>query len=267
MKTKENINEKIWKSTQNLVLIYIGSAGEFPLNPEVDWLFFTNALPSNPQKRFVETITKQQQIILVKSDEELKKIGEEIRQVHTNVEEARTRKEKENKKMSNQAFIEVGNMIIYYAIKGYEYLYRKKLTKEEKDAVYQASKKFYEYMRINNLPKNYEEFEKIYEDTIENRLKENEYTTKLFEAYKKDIGKIRYWVLKQAIAHFVHPKIVKKLNIKKNKFFTIVWKIYPYIKHELLWELLKLIFLKKETIKKLNEIEKNLNKGSSLVRN
>ena len=46
-----------------VLLIFAGSAAEFALNREVDWLFFTGKLPGFPVGRLISTASHARQIV------------------------------------------------------------------------------------------------------------------------------------------------------------------------------------------------------------
>jgi len=46
-----------------VLLIFTGSAAEFALNREVDWLFFTGKLPADPVGRLISTASHARQIV------------------------------------------------------------------------------------------------------------------------------------------------------------------------------------------------------------
>ena len=56
----EAVVRRVWGSVDTVMLIFAGSAAEFAVNKAVDWLFWTNALPSAPIKRFFETVSYAQ---------------------------------------------------------------------------------------------------------------------------------------------------------------------------------------------------------------
>ncbi len=258
------ITRKIWGSMENLTLAFVGSAADFALNPENFWLFFTNSLPSNPQKRFIETFKYTQQVFFM-PEEQVPALMSRIRNVHSNVEKNRERETGDHTKISNNAFRQVGDMLIDYGIKGYEYLYRKNMSEEDKDSYFQDMKKLYGLMGVTDYETNYNEFLKRRNFSVQNELKVNEFTEKLYGSYKKDLGLLRVWVLKQLQCRFIAPVLVKELGIKKNHFFTPAYILYPYIRNKYLFDFAKFLFLKKETIKVLDQVDEVVRKHESML--
>jgi hypothetical protein len=86
------ITRRIWMDVDNLILVYVGSAAEFPLVPENDWLFYTGKLPSAPMERFIDTLGFNHRIFTSTVDE-VDRMATQIRKIHTNLEEQRRAEE------------------------------------------------------------------------------------------------------------------------------------------------------------------------------
>ncbi len=248
------ITREIWSSPENIVLIYVGSAADFALNPENNWLFYTMRLPNDPQKRFIETF-KHNQAIFFTPAEQVPAMLQKIREVHNRLEQSRTIKESAERKISNVAFKEVGDMLIAYGIRGYEYLNRRMLSDSEKQQYYSDMKASFEMMNITDLPELYEDWREWRDDDIKARLAKNEFTDKLYAAYRKDIGWLRYRVVLLFQGWFVNKEISRKLGIGKNPLFGPLYKLYPYIRSDFLFSLLIRFLVKPETAKVLREFK------------
>jgi hypothetical protein len=244
------ITREIWKSAENTALIFAGSAADFALNPENHWLFYTMALPNNPQERFIQTIqhTKRMQTY---SGQKVINYAHKIRDIHTKIEASRSQKAGHEQKISNNAFREVGDMIIDYAIRGWEYINHKKMSLQQKEQWYQDSKYVFQNMHIQDLPETFVEWEQSRQKSIYERFTVNEFTPKLYDAYRKDLGAFRYWILIKFQAEFVHPLIKEKLNLKSNPLIKLGYKIYPYIPTQIDWKILLYLMLKPRVRKML----------------
>lgn len=251
----EQITFEILSSAEISAMLFAGGAADFALNPEVDWLFFTMELPNAPQKRLIETIEYTKKMLLM-TEEEVKVYADRIRKIHDSVEKRRQRREGGHPHISNQAFREVGDIIIDYGIRGWEYVYHRQMTATDKESYYQYCRRFQEYMHIKDLPENYQKWEIYRNESIENRLQKNEYTEKLYQAYKKDVGPIRFWILKKFQARFCHPLVVQKLRLKRNWLIDLIMRIYPYIPTQLDWKLAMFLLLKPEVRQYLSEFDK-----------
>jgi hypothetical protein len=239
------ITREIWANVENVILVYLGSAADFALNPENHWLFFTNKLPSNPQQRFMETFAHNQKIFLGPKDE-IPVIARRIRNIHTYIEKQRTKEESNPNKIPNKAFIEVGDMLIDYGIRGYEYLHRRTLPDREREIYYQDERQFFNLMGISDLDASYKDFRQRRAKSIAHDLQINEYTNQLYAAYRKDLGAIGYWIFIQFQAHFINQILARRLHLKKNLLFTPLYKLYPYLSWLGLFNIFAWLFLKRE---------------------
>lgn len=250
---KDNITQRIWKSTENIALIYVGSAAEFALVEENHWLFFTNMLPSNPQLRFIETF-KYNQMMILADKSKYTEITSRIRKIHENVELRRGKAEGGHPEISNDAYKLVGYMLVDYGIKGYEYLHRKEMSLIDKNTYYQDMRYIFSQMHIKNLPENYSEFLNDRKKYL-SKLKINSNTERLYSSYKKDMGILRYWILKQFQSYFIPNQISKMLNLRKNLIFALPYKLYPYIRSSMTRDLLEIIMLRKDVLRVLDIME------------
>ncbi len=247
------LTREIWGSLDNIMLVYVGSAADFALNPEIDWLFYTMRLPEQPQMRFIETFSYNKRVFNMPKDQVAHFLGQ-IRHIHTRLEQQRTEAAGKEHKMSNIAFKEVGDMLIAYGIRGYEYLHRCQLLPEDKEAYYQDMKKFMELMQIQDLPDTFIAWEQERHFDIENRLKVNEYTEKLYKAYKHDMGWFRYHILLSFQSWFIDPRIAKKLKLKKRLYFYFPYIVYPLINSKSLLGLVLRFLMKPNVYTKLQKM-------------
>lgn len=248
---------KIYSSIIADVLIYVGSAAEFALHPQNDWIVYTGKILENPQKRFIETQRASVKIFSL-PESSAKKYCEYIRTVHTKVEEKRSKETEKMMKIRNDSYILVGDMIIEYGIRGYEYINRTKLTEQEKSDYFNDIKTMQEWMGIEISDNSYEDFKARRENVIGNILKVNENTDKFFNAYKKDLGRFRYWIFRNFMASFIDKRISEKLNLKRNGFFYIDYLLYPFFQSKWLNHLLLRILIKSQTYNDLMELEEKV---------
>lgn len=247
------ITREIWSSLENVVLAYVGSAADFSLNPEIDWLFYTMRLPEQPQMRFVETFSYNQKIFFMPKDQ-VPEFMTRIREIHTKLEQKRTSEENHTKHISNQAFKEVSDMLIEYGIRGYEYLNRKELSMEDKELYYQDMRAFTALMDVTGMPNNFADWSKYREESISKRLQPNEYTEKLYDAYKKDLGWWKYQILIAFQSWFVDPRIREKLKLHHKYYLWLPYVLYPFIHSELTVKILLKLLIKPEVYERLNQM-------------
>jgi uncharacterized protein (DUF2236 family) len=232
----------MWTDLDHILLIYVGSAAEFPLVAENHWLFYTDKLPSAPWDRFTSTFFWNRKIMLT-SKREAPALAEKIRGFHDRVESQRSADEGGVQRISNQAFQAVGFMLIDYALAAQAYLNRRTVTESEKEAYYQDQRGFFEAMGIRELPATYAEYLPVREQQMREQLKRNAYTDPLFEAYRKDLGGFRYWIMCQFMACFVPEGLVKELGLKRSKLFGVAYRLFPWIRCRAVSKALHLMLL------------------------
>ncbi len=84
----QSIVREIWATTDITLFIFAGAAAEFALNKEVDWLFHTGKLPSDPIGRLFSTVRYAQLIIFSDERKALRTI-DNINAIHHQVEFSR----------------------------------------------------------------------------------------------------------------------------------------------------------------------------------
>jgi hypothetical protein len=248
------ISREIWGNPETVILAYVGSAADFALNSENDWLFFTGRLPNSPQQRFMETF-KYNKMIFNMPEEKVPQLMQQIRAIHTRIENSRSAVENKEMHMSNRAFVEVGDMLIDYGIRGYEYIHSTKLPSETCELYFHDMKRLYELMGVNIQDASYGDFLVRRAASVKNDLQVNEKTTLLYEAYRKDLGWWKYQLLRQFQAYFVPEVITQKIGLRKQLWFAPLYAVYPYIRNFLLFELLIGLVLRPDVRKTIYQME------------
>jgi len=224
-----DVSEIIWRDIVNELLMFVGAAAEFPLDPENYWLFYTGNLPTNPLKRMIDTLQYHRVLLNLKTEQEKVAYLEKIRKIHDKLEVKVTLEQHHPMHIPNEAFKRVNDQNLCYAMKGYEYLHRVKMSDEEKEIFFQHFKFAASAMHITDLSSNYQEWYKYRKTYLQSDLYQvSDNTHKLFAAYRKDISAVGYWILRQFMAHFAEEEVVAKLGLKKNLFFTLLYYLYPY---------------------------------------
>jgi hypothetical protein len=199
---KDSIVRKIWGKSDTILFIFAGSAAEFALNKAVDWLYFTGRLPADPIGRLFSTVVYARRIIFLKRDEALKAI-DKITAIHATVESNR------GAAIPDWAYRDVLFMLIHYSIAAFELLERK-LTRLEKEEVFDVFFRVGERMGLKDLPRSFEQWLIVREQHMHQDLQKSDYTVDLFKQYKKHLGAIRYKILVEA-QMLVIPKWVNEL--------------------------------------------------------
>lgn len=213
---KNSIVRRIWSNPDLILLVFAGSAAEFALNRAVDWLFFTGKIPEDPIGRFFSTVSYAQQIVFAtesQAAETIRRIGI----IHTGVEEKR------GQKIPAWAYRDVLYMLIDYSERSFELLFRP-LSNEEKTDLFKNFKRLGEMMEIEELPKDYTDWQQDRLLHIERDLAYTNSTRKLFEQYRKNLGDWRYYLLLEVQALIV-PKYVRRLLMlsANNPLSYLIW--------------------------------------------
>ena len=197
-----SIVRKIWGKSDTLLFIFAGAAAEFALNKAVDWLYFTGRLPADPLGRLFSTVAYARKIIFSEQEEALKAI-DQITGIHKAVEKSRSLQ------IPGWAYLDVLFLLIGYSISSFELLERK-LTKEEKEEVFDVFYRVGVRMQLENLPASFEEWTVMRQNNLKTNLINSEFTADLYIQYKKHLGFLRYQLLQQVQLVLV-PEQVKKL--------------------------------------------------------
>src|SRR5262249_5536621 len=145
-------------------------------------------------------------------------LAKQIKDIHTGVEDKRSREEAEIK-ISDQAYFQVFSMLIEYGILGYEYLHRLKLTQKDKETYFSDIRSLALMMQIRDFPADYGHYLTKRDRMVMNELQCNVFTKKLMAAYRKSLPLVCYWALLQFQARFIHPTLARRLDLKANRVF------------------------------------------------
>ena len=215
---EDSIVRRIWGRGDTILFIFAGSAAEFALNKAVDWLYFTGRLPADPLGRLFSTVDYARKIIFSTEEDALKAI-DTISAIHKGVENKR------GASIPDWAYRDVLYMLIDYSIRSGELL-EKKLSRAEKEEVFNVFYRVGARMGLKELPGSYQSWLISREEHIQNDLQKSHYTADLFKQYKKHLGYIRYKLLIQAQLLVVPSSIAKMLNLGK---FSLLWPaVTPY---------------------------------------
>jgi len=232
---ENSIVRQIWGKADTVLFIFAGSAAEFALNKAVDWLYFTGRLPADPLGRLFSTVDYAKQIIFSDERTAIASI-EKINLIHKKVETARSMQ------IPDWAYRDVLFMLIDYSIRSFELLERG-LTGAEKEEVFNVFLRVGIHMHLTELPANYSEWKKARNEHMLHDLAASKFTKDLYRQYKKRLGVIRYWVLKQVQVLLVPKHVNKLLEFKPVIGFAVILKMYRLLKSFKLDALVKNILL------------------------
>ena len=199
---EHSVVRRIWGKSDTILFIFAGAAAEFALNKAVDWLYFTGRLPFDPIGRLFSTVSYARAIVFSEKHAAMRAI-DAMAKIHSNVEAKR------GAKIPDWAYRDVLFMLIDYSIRVFE-LFERKMTRAEKNEVFQVFYRIGSGMGINGLPETFQKFENMRYEHLYQNLKRSEYTDDLFKQYRKHLGPIRYWVLLEAQT-LVAPQQVREL--------------------------------------------------------
>ena len=191
--SKDSIVRKIWGKGDTILFIFAGASAEFALNKAVDWLYFTGRLPADPVGRLFSTVSYARQIVFSEYEAAVHAI-DKITAIHKNVEEQR------GAQIPEWAYRDVIFMLIDYSIRSFEVLERK-LTAEEKDNTFEVFYRVGLRMGIKGLPLNYQDWLIMRNEHLKQDLICSDFTVDLYKQYRKHLGLVRYWLLKQVTGY------------------------------------------------------------------
>jgi hypothetical protein len=227
---ENSIVRQIWSRADSVLFVFAGAAAEFALNKAVDWLYFTGRLPADPLGRLFSTMTYARFIIFSPLDEANAYV-DQIANIHKTVEHNR------GTKIPDWAYRDVLFMLIWYSIRAYEVLYRS-LNPAEKDEVFDVFYRVGVRMGLHGLPTTYKEWQVMHREHLENDLVYSNFTTDLYQQYRKHLGWVRYMVLKKVQALIVPQRVNRMLNLGKPGILMpllFCYKLGRYIKIDTLF--------------------------------
>jgi len=200
---KENsIVREIWGKSDTILFIFAGASAEFALNKAVDWLYYTGRLPQDPLGRLFSTVGYARKIVFSEYDEAVNAI-ESMNSIHDRLESSRGRK------IPDWAYRDVLFMLIDYSIRSYEIL-EKPLKLSEKREVFDVFYRLGNKMQIKNLPQNFEQFQFMRKNHLEQHLLYGDFSKDLYKQYRKHLGFFRYRLLMETQI-LITPKEVRKI--------------------------------------------------------
>ncbi|SOD98493.1 oxygenase MpaB family protein [Spirosoma fluviale] len=203
----DSIVREIWGDADVILLVFAGSAAEFALNRAVDWLFFTGKLPADPIARLFSTVRYAQEIVFAPEDKARQAIAR-MSAIHGGVEQKR------GYQIPDWAYRDVLYMLIDYSMRAFETLHRP-LTNSEKDEVFSTFREVGAGMHVPDLPGTLADWQIDREAHLNRDLVHSEFTDKLFQRYREQLGSWRYNLLRQVQAVLVPKQVVQQLELPK----------------------------------------------------
>ncbi|HEY9000010.1 MAG TPA: oxygenase MpaB family protein [Mucilaginibacter sp.] len=228
---KNSIVRQIWGKADTILFIFAGASAEFALNKSVDWLYFTGRLPSDPLGRLFSTVAYARRILFSEYDAALRAI-DQITAIHKNVEADR------GMQIPDEAYLDVLYLLIDYSIRSYELLERQ-LSEAEKAEVFEVFYRVGKRMGLVGLPVSYQDWLIKREEQLSTDLICSDFTFDLYRKYRKHLGFVRYWILKQAQLLLVPQQAKKLLRLGKIHWLSPIVFIYKLFRLVNLQNILK----------------------------
>ncbi|CAN5274002.1 hypothetical protein BH23BAC1_BH23BAC1_49340 [soil metagenome] len=247
---KNSIVREIWGNSDMILFIFAGAAAEFALNKAVDWLYFTGKLPSDPIGRLFSTVNYARLIVFSEKSKTFQVI-DQMADIHKKVEEKR------GMSIPEWAYRDVLFMLIGYSISSYELLHRK-LTNEEKEEIFNVFNSVGRRMKIKGLPDTFPEWLVMRVKQMSANLAVSPYTKDLFKQYKKQLGIIRYHLLKEAQILVMPEKVKIMLKFRNRSLLSPVVPLYKIFSTINLDWILKNLLLPKKYKLQIKELDRPL---------
>ncbi|MEO6169310.1 MAG: oxygenase MpaB family protein [Chitinophagales bacterium] len=203
---KDSVVRQIWGKSDTILFIFAGAAAEFALNKAVDWLYFTGRLPADPLGRLFSTVSYARAIVFSEKKAALHAI-DAMAAIHASVEKKR------GASIPDWAYRDVLFMLIDYSIRSFELLERK-LSIAEKAEVFNVFYAVACRMGVSGLPHNFDAWEKMRQEHLQQDLLYSHYTNDLFHQYRKHLGLVRYRILLEVQAEVVPQKVREMLGLR-----------------------------------------------------
>lgn len=200
-----SVVRRVWGDSDMILLVFTGAAAEFALNRAADWLFFTNQLPLDPLGRLFSTVSYAQGIVFADEPTAQATLAR-IRAVHAAVEQAR------GSRIPAWAHRDVLYMLIDYTERAYSLLERR-LTIREREEMFGVFHRLGEGLGVEELPATYAEWRADRERHLRRDLAHSQYTARLYDAYRKHLGRWRYELLLRLQALLVPTRVRKLLRL------------------------------------------------------
>ncbi|WP_372919196.1 oxygenase MpaB family protein [Salegentibacter sp.] len=246
---EDSIVREIWGKGDTILFIFAGASAEFALNKAVDWLYYTGRLPNDPLGRLFSTVSYARKIVFSEEGAALNAI-DAIAAIHSAVESKRGRS------IPDWAYRDVLFMLIDYSIRSYEVL-EHRLSIAEKQEVFNVFFRVGKRMRLQGLPENFEDFQKMRQSHLEQNLEAGNYTRDLYRRYRKHLGAIRYRLLLETQIYITPKKVRELLSFRHFSLLSLLLPPYQLSRRINLDQVLRSIILPTEYRAEINSLDQN----------
>ncbi len=216
--SSDSIVRQIWGDADVILLVFAGSAAEFALNKAVDWLFFTGKLPADPIARLFSTVRYAQEIVFA-PEEQARQAVSRMASIHGGVERKR------GYAIPDWAYRDVLYMLIDYSERAYTLLHRP-LRPDEQTELFTVFQAVGAGMGVPDLPTTYAEWKIDRQAHLDRDLERSQFTDRLFQRYREQLGNWRYNLLRQAMAVLVPDVVSQHLSLPKKPLLAHTIGLY-----------------------------------------
>ncbi len=216
------VMRRTWGSTDAIAIIFAGSAAEFAVNREVDWLFWTNALPNAPIERFFETVRFAQAIAFGTPDEAQGAI-DGVNRAHAAVERSR------GSSIPAWSYRDVLFMLIDYGERAYEIVYGP-LIQDERETSFRWSvgsgagdahvRLAVDICRLQRAPP---------ASIWQHNIVHSEWTDLLYRSYREHLGPWRYRAMLDLQGSLVPPEVATALGLTRKRRVDVLLRSYRHL--------------------------------------
>ena len=243
-----SIVRQIWGDADIILLVFAGSAAEFALNRAVDWLFYTGKLPADPIARLFSTVRYAQEIVFA-TDENARQTVARMGAIHGGVEQKR------GYQIPDWAYRDVLYMLIDYSERAYETLHRP-LTNPEREELFHTFREVGAGMHVPDLPTNYADWRIDREAHLNRDLVRSEFTDKLFQRYREQLGNWRYDLLRQVQSILVPEQVSHLLGLPSKTPLIYALGLYSTFNRLGLRSVVQRILLPTEYLAQIRSLDK-----------
>jgi uncharacterized protein (DUF2236 family) len=213
--------QRIWGSPDAILLFFAGGAAEFAAIKAVDWLFFTNRLPSAPIERFFETVGFAQRVFFGTYNQAAATIAS-IARIHHQVEEAR------GTPIPEWAYRDVLFLLIDYGERAHTIIYGPMST-GERLAHFEALLALGHAMELPGLPTSYAAYQAQRHQQLLDDYAASALTERLFASYRAALGVWRYWLLRLIQTSLLPSELRPVLGLRANWLVDGLLRCYRYL--------------------------------------
>lgn len=253
---RDSVVRKIWGNGDMVLLVFAGSAAEFPLNRAVDWLFFTGKLPADPIGRLFSTAGYAQQIVF--ADEATASATlERIRAVHGAVERQR------GQQMPDWAHRDVLYMLVDYSERAHEILSRPLIAAEQRE-LYDVFYRVGTGLGIPDLPTTYAAWREDRQIHMRRDLLNGDGTDALYAAYRNHLGPWRYRILLQVQALLAPEHVRCLLRLRRPEWLRPFVRFYPILVRLGMRTMIHRMLMPAELLHAVRALDHELARGSGI---